>query len=111
MKRFQPFVGRAVDRPRLDGTGVLEKAGLVPRYLPDAFEEFDEMEFLLPFQEEKKLVLSVALEQGRIQRMLFGWVGPGDPEDAMRSLDEEGLTSALELHGAALIEFLEEVTV
>jgi hypothetical protein len=43
MQRFQPFVGRPVNRPRIDESSVMKSACLVPRYLPEEFEEFDEM--------------------------------------------------------------------
>ena len=46
------------------------------------------------------MVLSVALEQDRVQRILLGWVAPDDPDDAMRSLDEKTLARALEKNGA-----------
>ena len=42
MERYQSFIGRVVERSRLDEKNVLESAGLDPRYLPDAFEEFTE---------------------------------------------------------------------
>jgi len=110
MKRFQPFVGRVVDRSRLDEATVLEARRIEARYLPDSFEEFDEMEFLAPFEGQDKLVFSVALEQGRIMRILLGWVQPGDPDDAMRSLDDAGIERALALQGEALLGVLQEIT-
>ena len=110
MQRFQPFVGRPVNRTRIGESSVLEKAGFVARYLPEEFDEFDEMEFTLPFEEEKSLVLSVALEQGRIMRILIGWVGPGDPDDAMRSFDEKDLKRALDLKGDDMARFLEDIS-
>jgi hypothetical protein len=52
----------------------------------------------------------VALEQGRIMRILIGWVSPGDPDDAMRSMEEKDLKRALDLRGDDLARFLEEIT-
>lgn len=110
MERFRKIFGRSVNRSRLDDASLLEGAELTPRYLPDAFDEFDEMEFLCPLEGDRKLVLSAALEQGKIMRILFGWVGPDDPDDAMRRLDEEELKKILDGKGPALIEFLEAIT-
>jgi hypothetical protein len=110
MNRFQPFIGRVVMRERCDEAALLETTGITPRYLPDVFDELDEMEFTLPLKGEKGLVFSAVLEAGRIQRILLGWVGPDDPEDFMRPLDEAGIGEALEITGDALIRFLEAVT-
>lgn len=86
------------------------EAGIAPRYLPDEFEAFDEMDFLAPLDGERRLVVSAALEEGKIMRILLGWVGPGDPDDAMHALDEEGLGKALELNGDRLVGFFEKIT-
>ncbi len=110
MERFQIYVNRKVERKNIDGSAALREAGFVPRYLPDAFEDFDEMEFLLPFEGDKKLVLSIALEEGGIKRILIGWVGPDDPDDMMRSLDKAGLKKALDLQGGSVSRFLDEIT-
>lgn len=107
MKRFQPFVGSVVERARLDDPVLFDDTGIAPRYLPDVFEEFDEMEFLAPFEGDRKLVFSLALEQGKVMRILIGWVEPDDPDDFMRSFDEEGLRKALDLQGEALVRFME----
>jgi len=99
-----------VERARFDDAALFDETGVVPRYLPDAFEEFDEMEFILPFEGDRKLVLSLALEQGKVMRILLGWVAPDDPDDFMRSFDEEGLEKALTLRGDALVRFMERAT-
>jgi hypothetical protein len=110
MKRFRVFFNREVIRERLDDTELLTRAGLKVRYLPEVFEDFDEMEFLAPLEEGKDLVVSMALEQGKIMRLMLGWVGPDDPEDEMRSLDEGGVQQVLERYGDALTEFLKAIT-
>lgn len=110
MKRFQEFIGRAVNRNRCDDGALLGPAGLEPRYLPEAFDEFDEMDFLAPYEEGRSLVLSVALEQNRIQRILIGWAAPGDPDDAMRTLGDEELARALDAKGDDFRNFLAGIT-
>jgi len=110
MERFKAFVGRQVRRTRCDDGKILAKAGLVPRYLPEEFHEIDEMEFAVPLEGEKTLVLSAALEQGKIMRILLGWTAPGDPEDFMRPLEDDAVARALELRGDDLLRFLEDVT-
>ncbi len=110
MKRFQRFIGSSVIRERFGATKVLEDAGLDARYLPDEFDDFDEMEFLAPFEGDKKMVFSVVLEEKKIKRMSLGWVGPEDPDDAMRGLDDDEIQRALELRGEAFVRLLDEVT-
>ena len=110
MERFRRFFGCKVVRSQLDDVSLLEQSGLEARYLPEAFDEFDEMEFLLPWEEDRKIVLSAALEQEKIMRILFGWIGPGDPEDAMRKLEEEDLKKVLAEKGPLLLAFLESIT-
>jgi hypothetical protein len=103
-------MARAVDPKSLKDPSLFEGIGVVPRYLPETLEDFDEMEFLAPYEGDKKLVLSVALEEGKIQRILLGWVGPGDPEDAMRSFDEEELERAAASGGKVFETLLEKIT-
>jgi len=110
MERFRPFFGCPVNRKGLDDPAVLEEAGLEARYLPAAFESFDEMEFMTSLEGDKKLVLSIALEEGKIMRILFGWAGPDDPEDTLRSLEQADLTEALDQHGEALTDFFKKIT-
>lgn len=109
MDRFRCFFGCEVNRRRMD-PALFEEAGIAPRYLPDEFESFDEMDFLVPLDGEKRLVVSAALEEGKIMRILLGWVGPDDPDDAMHPLDEEDLGQALEMNGDALVGFFEKIT-
>ncbi len=109
MERFQVFIGRILDRSRLDNREALERAGLEPRYLPESFDEFDEVDFVAPLDGPNRMVLSVALEQGRIGRIILGWVAPDDPDDAMRSFDDEGLQRALGANGDRVVAFLDEV--
>ncbi len=110
MERFRRFFGREVLRARIDEGDRLEVAELEPRYLPEAVDSFDEMEFTAPLEEEKRLVISAVLEEGRIMRLMIGWIGPDDPEDHMNSLDEEALEKALSRHGEKLVRFFEEIT-
>jgi len=110
MERFRRFFGCPVNRKRMDDPALFEETGLEPRYLPEAFDVFDEMDFLAPLEGERRLVLSAALEEGKIMRILLGWVGPADPDDAMHRLDEEGIASALQLRGDDLVRFMEEIT-
>jgi hypothetical protein len=110
MKRFQEFIGRAVDRGRCGDAALLGSAGLEPRYLPETFDEFDEMDFLAAYEKGRSLVLSVALEQKRIQRILIGWAAPGDPDDAMRTLGDEELAKALDVKGDDFKNFLAGIT-
>ena len=74
MNRFKVFVGRRVDRRRLDDGKILAKAGLVPRYLPDAFGEIDEaLAYLARLPPER-------VEIGHLERpaLLRVAVGVGD---------------------------------
>ena len=68
------------------------------------------MDFLAAYEEDRKLVLSVALEGGLIKRILVGWVGPDDSEDTIRTLDEESLAKALESKGDDFKLFFESIT-
>ena len=110
MERFRAFIGRLVDHTRLVESLPEAWPGFEARYLPERFEEFDEIDFALPYEGERRLVVTAALEQGRIQRILLGWIAPGDPEDAMRSLPDADLARALEMRGDELVRFFETVT-
>jgi len=110
MKLLRDFIGCEVNRSMMDDPGLLKETGLVPRYLPDVFEDFDEFDYLAPYENDNKLVLSAAIENGKLMRLIIGWAAPDDPEDALRPLDEEELEHALKLHGENLTKFLERIS-
>ena len=45
MKRFQPFIDRAIDEDAVRDEERLRALGIEARYVPDEIEEFDELEY------------------------------------------------------------------
>lgn len=110
MDRFKPFFGLTLNRKAMDEPFLLETTGLSPRYLPDAFDDLDEFDYLLPFEGDKKLVFSAVVEMGKLKRVIFGWVGPEDDEDELRPLTPDELKRGLDLQGRQVAMFLEAIT-
>jgi hypothetical protein len=110
MQRFRRFLHTSVSEDRLhDGEG-LSSRGVRGRWVPDPIEAFDEVELAIPLDEERDLVVTMALEDGRLERMMLAWAPAGDDDADARALDEEGIARALEARGEGLVELLEHLT-
>lgn len=63
-----------------------------------------------PFTDDEELCLTIALEEGRMERILLSAVRAGDDEADARGLSEDELNSALARHGDAIVRLLGLVT-
>ena len=107
MERLKPFVGRSLDAARLADRASLESLGFRGRWIPEELEEFDEVEVSRALDAERDLVVTVAVERGRVARILLGACPAGDDDADRRGLRPEGLPAILDDHGAAIGELLE----
>ena len=107
MKRFRVFLHRPLVADRLGDTEYLAALEVRGRWIPDPIEEFDEVDLALPLDDDRDLVVTLALEKGNLERMLLGWVPPGDDDADARAFTEEELAAALEEKGADLVRLME----
>jgi len=110
MKRFQGFIGKAVNHAAVQDDGVLSSLGVEGRWVPEELEDFDEMEFGLGQWGDKTLIFTLVVELGKLQRVSLGYIPPGGAEDDMHAFTEAELAQVLDEKGTALIQFFEKVT-
>jgi len=107
MQRFKPYLHRPLVVDRLQDTEHLAALEVRGRWIPDPIEEFDEIDLALPLDDDRDLVITLALEQGELKRMQLGWAPPGDDDADTRAFPEEELATVLEEKGADLVHLLE----
>jgi hypothetical protein len=110
MKRFQGFIGKAVDHAALSDENALASLGVEGRWVPDELEEFDEMEFGLGKRGANTLIFTMVVEQFKLQRVSLGYIPPGGDEDNMHAFSEEELAKVLDEYENTLIKFFERAT-
>ena len=94
MNSLKKYLDLKINTSFIGNPDEMKSLGITPRYIPDSFEYLDEMEFLLDYKPEIKIVFTVAVEGVSIKRMMFGWVGPDDDEEAFHPLQEEELQNS-----------------
>jgi hypothetical protein len=107
MDRIRKYLGRELDPSRLTD---FEEFGARPRWVPDRIEAFDEIELAFPFTDDEDLCLTIALEEGRMARILLSAARAGDDDADARGLSEEELKFALGRHGDTMTQLLEHMT-
>jgi hypothetical protein len=107
MERFRTYLGRTVDPQRLADAPALDTQGFRPRWIPEPLGEFDEIEVSRELDGERDLVVTVAVEQGKVARILFGWGPAGDDDADRRGFEEAELGAVLEAHGDAAAALLD----
>ncbi|MQL53768.1 hypothetical protein GFC01_16185 [Desulfofundulus thermobenzoicus] len=108
MERFRKFMGREIKLENVKNNDHLQSCGITCTYLPDPPDEFDEFEFRTGFA-GREIVITVAVEQGKIQRIMFNAADENNPE-ITRSLSPSQLDGLLGDRGNALVRFLEGIT-
>ena len=111
MKRLQKYINRQVTLDPLKDERWLLSLGIEPRYVPNALEEFDEMEFGLGHAVGKPIIFTLVVVQGKLQRVSLGWIPEEGDEDEMRAFSEPELNAVLGEKGGILARFFEKVTV
>lgn len=110
MKRFQPYINRTVNHNATKDGSLLSSLGVEGRYVPDTLEDFDEMEFGLGEWEGRKVIFTLVVEEGKLQRVSLGYVPEDGDEDDMVAFSQADLARVLEAKGDILTEFFEKVT-
>jgi hypothetical protein len=107
MERIRKYIGAPLVAPRLEA---VEDFGARPRWVPEEIDDFDEIELALPMDDEEELLLTIAVEDGRMARILLSAARAGDDDADARGLSEAELMGALDRHGEALVALLEHLT-
>lgn len=108
MERFRKYMGKEIDLENVKNADRLNAFGVSCTYLPDPSEEFDEFEFRTGFNGEHNIILTVAVEMGKIKRVMFSAADEEDP-DVLRSLPQARLDGLLAKKGELLDEFFQYI--
>ena len=109
MKRFRKYIDQSINLENVKNGDRLAGFGISCRAMSDPPEEFDEFEFTTDFSEQMDVVICVAIELGKIKRVLFGLSDRKDP-DSFSGLSESQLEELLDRKGDQLAGFLEYIT-
>lgn len=109
MQRFKMFIDRDINLDNVNKEERLSAFGITAEVLPDPPEEFDEFEFRTGYSDEMDVIIGVAIEMGKVKRVLFGLSKKNDP-DSFMALTEDQLKELLAQRGDQLVEFFEFIT-
>lgn len=109
MERFRKYIDVDLNVENVKNSAQLETYGVECTYLPDPVEEFDEFEFRTDFGGEKNIVITFAIEMGKIKRLMFGEADKNNP-DVVKSLTGSRLESFLSEKGEAMEKFFDFIT-
>ena len=110
MERFQKYLGRTLSSASLADRAAIEATGFRGRWIPEVLEAFDEIELARPLDDGRDLLLTLAVEEGKIARMMLGQAKAGDDDADARGLEEEELAAAVAAHGDAVDAVMELLT-
>jgi hypothetical protein len=110
MKRLQKYIDRQATLDPLEDEAWLSSLGIEPRYVPEALEEFDEMEFGLGHAIGRAVIFTLVVVDGKLKRVSLGWIPEEGDEDEMRAFKEAELATVLDEKGVALTRFFDKVT-
>jgi len=109
MQRFKKFIDQSLNSENIKNADQLSAFGVTCTTLPDPPEEFDEFEFKTGLTEQMDVVIGVAIEMGKVKRILLGMSEKNDP-DSFMALPESQLEELLTQRGDQLIGFFEFIT-
>lgn len=110
MQRLRRFLSAVLREDRIGDAEGLRPFGARGRWVPEELMEFDEVEYALPLGDGRDLTVSIAVEDGRIGRLVLGWVPGGDDDADARALSEGEIAAALGERGDDLVACLEFLT-
>jgi hypothetical protein len=108
MKRLHRFIDKAVRLESVHDEAALSSLGIEPRFVPEALEGFDEMEFGIGRFGDRKVIFTLVLQEGKLKRVSLGWVPEGGDEDDMRAFTTSELDEVMNEKGDALVRFFEK---
>jgi len=109
LKRFRQFLEKELDLDAIKNEKELLRWGIKIRYAPDPPDDFDEFEFGINYKAEQDVAFLIAVEKGKIARMLFGKTVKDNP-DMLSPMNDQELSDLLKTKGSELIEFFDFVT-
>lgn len=109
MQRFRRYIDKNLNTENVKNSSQLDAFGITCRYLPDPLENFDELEFTTDLGGQENVLIGVAVQSGKIKRIMFSPMDPKDP-DIVRGLTEFQIKDFLGQKGDQLVSFFEYTT-
>ncbi|MGB9803263.1 hypothetical protein [Desulfofundulus sp.] len=109
MEQFRRYMGRRVNLNNMKDTGKINGYGIICTYIPDPPEEFDEFEFKTEFSELEDIIITLAIESGKIARIMFSLADKENP-DVVRRINQSQIEEFLMSRNQQLIQFFEFIT-
>ncbi|MDQ0287858.1 hypothetical protein J2Z49_002991 [Desulfofundulus luciae] len=109
MERFRKYMGKEINLENLKDTDRINCFGITCTYLPEPPGDLDEFEFGIDFNERENIVITVAIELGKIKRVMFSMADKENPEE-IRSLTSSQIEEFLSNKGDQMIQFFEFIT-
>lgn len=109
MERFQKYVDAKLNIENVKNSARLESLGIRCTYLPEPVEDFDEFEFAVDCDGKENIILSFAVENGKIKRLMIVQAAENDP-DTVKALSLAQLESFLAEKGEKLLKFFDFIT-
>jgi hypothetical protein len=109
MEELKKFTGKEikVNTPE-ELEELLKKLSIKYSHLPESLEEFDELELVFDYTDEKDFYFCVTFFQKKIQRMMLIKVDKKEPENIEPPTEDE-VKAFYEKYGEKVVEFLEKV--
>lgn len=109
MERFRKYMRADLNLEGAKDKKFLSSLGITCTYLSEPLEDFDELEFRTGFQGRDDIVITVAVEMGKIKRVMFGAADEAN-SDVVKSMSREGLEKFLAVRGEDLVRFFEYIS-
>ncbi len=109
MQRFRKFMNAKLNVENVKNSAQLNSYGITCTYLPDPVEDFDEFEFRTDFGGKENIVISFALEMGKVKRLMISEADEHNP-DVVKGLTADRLESFVSQKGDDLERFFEFIT-
>jgi len=110
MEQFRKYIDCQLNINKVHDNAVYKKLAIKPRYIPEIFEFFDEMEFIIDYTPEKYIVIGIAIEKELIKRVMMGWAGKDEEDDAFNPLNEDELNSILDMYSEKILSLFDNLT-
>ncbi|WP_027718332.1 hypothetical protein [Desulfovirgula thermocuniculi] len=108
MEKLRRYMEKTISAERAADRAYLSSLGISCTYCPEVPEEFDEFEFRTSFG-ATNIVITVAVEEGQIKRILFSKEDPEDPEN-IKGLTGKELREFLSREESRLLRFFDYLT-
>lgn len=108
MQRFKKYIGKDLVIENIRTSEHLKTCGFECSLIPETFGDFEEMEFSCDLN-DKKIIMCVAVLEGKIKRIMFVKASLDDPDD-VSPLTESELKELLDKKYEPLSSFFDFIT-